>query len=364
MSEDEDNEKIISLRGMVVDYSMPSRAVLVDWLKKEINDVRLKEVVELFPKEIFNELETIRRQFYYRMEVLTVPAYSLKILPMDALPKFQKVIQQTKKRFEKLDEEIKKALKDRYTKKAIDYYQDHGSKARIVSSISHRFSVLMMPFRIDALIWQEFLDESLQRQLDAIHKRYENRKKDLENNLEKIQGQLDETKKDLERSSDDVAKAYEGMTLPVDVATLRIERKELQGKVKGLKYQMKKLQREINSLEWKKKDEVTTYQSSSRWAYRQTQETEKRISFDATKLYQDQLENMVRNALETFDLDAKNRNRTLTNYVEAAKKTWDRIMSLMPTSRLGTLYEKSIIAMKKALDGKLEDAKKELEELS
>jgi len=363
-SEESQQDQFVSLNGFVVDYSLPSRTVLVDWIRKEVDEVRLKEVVELFPKEIFDELEAIRRLFYYKLVALTVPAYTLKILPFDALAKFQGAIEQAKKRLKALDVMIVKAIETTYSKKARSYYQEAGNgKPRIVNNISHRFTVSVMPLQIDRFVWREFLDESLEKQLDAIHRKYDARKQELKEEIEGIQAKIFVAQADLKRSKQDVAKAYEGLTVPMDLATMKIEWKELKGQINDLKYSIQKLKQQINRLELKKSRDVASFERSSRWVRSQTEETEKRITFDTKKLYQDQLEKMVRDALNLLPRRKGIRNKGLKGRIRMALDSRNRVVSLMPTSRLGNLFEKVIIAMKEALNGNLEAAKKQLEEM-
>lgn len=365
-------EESIALRGLVVDWNLPSKAILVDWLKQTVDEVRLKEVVELFPKEVFDELEAIRRTFYYNLEKLTIPAYSLKLLPVDALPKFQKVIENTRNRLEKLDQEIQAALGSEYHKRATDFYAKRAERrARIIERISHRFEVFMMPLRLDRILWDEFLDESMQKELERIHERYERERKSLQEQQGSIREQIDLTVKELEARRRDLAeaeaeveKAYEGVKVPYDLALLKVQKSELQSRVKDLKAKARQLQMKIQSLEREQRERESGFGRAQAWARRQTEETERRIRFDTRRVWEQEIEDFVREALDSLEEIPKMRDRTLRKLERAAKTSLDRIYSVMPTSRLIKAYERFIQAVKDALAGKLEEAKNQLEGLS
>ncbi|MFQ6076645.1 MAG: hypothetical protein ACE5Z5_11015 [Candidatus Bathyarchaeia archaeon] len=367
-----DAEESISLRGLVVDWNLPSKAILVDWLKQTVEEVRVKEVVELFPKEIFDELETIRRTFYYNLEKLTIPAYSLKLLPVEALPKFQGVIKTTRARLQKLDHDIQAALESEYTKKATKYYTQHADRrARLVESISHRFQVFMMPLRLDRILWDEFLSESMQKELERIRERYERERTSLEAQLESIREQIESAVKELEARRKDLAdaeaeveKVYEGVKIPYDIALLRVQKSELQGKVKDLKARARELQMKIQRLEREQREREAGFGRATVWARRQTEETQRRIRFDTRRVWEQEIEDFVREALDSLEETPKVRDRILRKLERAAKASLDRIYSVMPTSRLVKAYEKFITAVKEALEGKIELAKEKLEGLS
>jgi len=366
------NEESIALRGLVVDWNLPSKAILVDWLKQEIDEVRLKEVVELFPKEIFDELETIRRTFYYNLEKLTIPAYSLKLLPVDGLPKFQQVIEATRKRLEKLDEKIQEALASEYTKRATEFYQKRADRrARLIERISHRFQIFMMPLRLDRVLWDEFLSESMKRELDRIHKSYERERASLQDQLKAIRSRIDQTVKELEarkrelaQAEAEVEKAYEGVKLPIDIALLRIQKSELTSRVKNLKAKARELQLKIQRLEREQRERESGISRATLWARRQTEQTDRRIRFDTRRVWEQEIEDLVREALDSLEEVPKIRDRVLRKLERSAKKSLDRIYSVMPTSRLIKAYERFIQAVKDALAGQLEEAKDQLESLS
>jgi len=370
--ENKEKDEAITLQGFVVDWNLPSKAVLVDWLRQEVDEVRLKEVVELFPKEVFDELETIRRTFYYQLEKLTIPAYSLKLLPVDALPKFQEVIETTRKRLERLDEKIQEALRSDYHRKATEFYARRAERrARVIDRISGRFNVFMMPLRLDRVLWDEFLSESMKRELDRIRERYEHERSTLQGKLEAIQErikqavrELEARKRDLAEAEAEVEKAYEGVKLPVDIALLRVQKKELAGKVKDLKAKARELQLKIQRLEREQREREANMGRATVWARRQTEETERRIRFDARRVWEQEIEGLVREALDALEEIPKIRDRVLRKLERVAKRSLDRIYSVMPTSRLIKTYENFIAVIKIALEGKLDEAKNRLERLS
>jgi len=198
----EEKEPIL-IQGLVVDWNLPSKGLLVDWLSKVVEDVRLKEVVELFPKEIFDELETIRRTFYYRVEKLTIPAYSLKLLPVEALPEFQEAVEDTRRRFQELDKKIKAALESEYAKKAMEYYVRVAERRpRVVESISNRFQVFLMPLKIDRVLWNEFLNDYMKEDMERIKQNFTRMKEEFENQLSEIRNSWMKPKNSLKKKEE------------------------------------------------------------------------------------------------------------------------------------------------------------------
>jgi hypothetical protein len=365
----ESDEQII-LSGLVVDWTLPSRSALVDWISQNVEDVRVKELVELFPKEVFDELENLRRIFYYRLQDLTIPAFGLRILPMSSLPKFQKVVELTKQALEQLDEKIREALKSEYTQKAIEYYiRMAESKPRLVDGISKRFTVALIPLRIDKLFWDEFLNEQMQREMARIREQYDKEKKKLEEQLDSIRQELELSSKRLEGARRDLAdaeaeveKAYEGVKAPVDVALLRVEKSELENKVRELRAKATDLQHKIQQLEREQRERESGVTSARVWAGQQTEETSRRLTFDAYAILTQQLRDLIDDVLRVLEektAPAKELERLKT----VAQQAMERARSLMPGSTLANTYETVYVSITDALQGNVENATSQLEQI-
>jgi len=342
-------EEPVILKGLVVDWSLPSKAALQDWLGRETQEgVRVREVVELLPIEVFQELDALRRSFDRRAEDIIVRAYSLKILPLKDLPEFQALIDSTRERLGKLDIMIEEALKSRYTALAAKYYEETADRTpKKVGKVSGRFGVLMMPLRIDPLVWDEYLSEELKAQVEKAEADYKAAKETLDSQLGEVRGELERTRKDLEASKAEVEKATEGVSLPFDVATMRIQRKELESRVKDLQAQERELQRRVERLQRERSDESRSVQASTAWAQERTRETERAISFDVRQLWATTLQELAKKALDALDLEEAKRKRPLETVERHARETLERIWSLQPNSMYARSYELLIAALGK-----------------
>lgn len=365
-----ENEPVL-LQGLVVEWTLPSRESLVDWIRSTVEDVRVKEVVELFPKEIFDELESIRRSFYYKVEKLCIPAYSLKILPIEALPKFQEAVEEVRKALKGLDEKIKAAMKDEYTKKAVSYFvQKAEAKPRMVEGISGRFNVSMMPLRVDRLVWTEFLNDTLKKDLDRLNQIYQEEKARLFDELSQIRQQIEEAQKELEGKKSELAEAeeavkqaYEPIAAPVDVALLRTEKAELESKIKSLRARARELEMRVQQLEREQQERQSRIASAYTWARQQTEQTERRIRFDAYAVFRQQLNELIAEALRVLEEDEKVRARELKRLITVTRNAMERVRSVMPASRMADYYERLLIAVKEGADGNYADAKNMIESI-
>ena len=70
--------------------------------------------------------------------------------------------------------------------------------------------------------------EEMKTKRTYLRNRYRREKKRLEDRLDTIKQTMASAQNDLDRAEYEVKKAYEGITVPVDVATMKIEKKELQ----------------------------------------------------------------------------------------------------------------------------------------
>ncbi len=367
-----EREEAFIMKGLVVEWTLPSKATLVDWISEVVEDVRVKEVVELFPKEIFVALENIRRVFYYKVEKLTVPAYSLKILPAEALPRFQEAVEETRKALEKLDAQIQDALKSEYTQKAISYYlRKAEAKPRIVESLSKRFQVFMIPLKIDRVLWTEFLDETMRAEMERARGAYMEEKRKLEEELANIRREIDEAgkvleerRKELAEAEEQVAKAYEGVTLPFDLALLRTQKAELEAKVKDLRAKARDLELKIQRLEREQREREERYSSAAVWARQQTENTERRMRFDAYAVLNQQLRDLIDEGLRVMEEeDASVRKRELKRLEKVSRAALERVRSIMPGSRMASCYEVVYDAFREAVEGNMEEAKSRLERI-
>lgn len=367
---DEDEANVV-LKGFVLSWSIPSRAYLQDWLRLETEEeVRVREVVELFPEDIFRELAAIRRNFYKVAEGLVLPAYGIKLLPTEGLPKLKELIAKTSKRLQELDTRIEEALKSDYHEKAVDYYTETAEASpKKVSKISGRFGVSMIPLRIDAFTWDTFLTDEMKRQLDSIDYEYKRRREINEQSMAEmrderrlIEAKLKDAETMIENAESEVAKAYEPMTLPVDVTTMRVQKKELEAKIKEMKKQETKLQRKINRLQTDQVNDRQSFQRSARWARDMTEETRKQVSFDVKRLWTQNLQDLVKRAIDTFDLSKKRQIKSLKYVKTSAEETQRRIWSLQPDSNLVKKYEKFLGLVVRAING--EPVKEEFEVFS
>ncbi|MEM2779230.1 MAG: hypothetical protein QXH00_11135 [Candidatus Jordarchaeales archaeon] len=357
------------MQGLVVEWSLPSKSSLVDWISETVEDVRVKEVVELFPKEIFDELENIRRTFYYRVEKLTIPAYSLKILPAEALPKFKEVVEETRAALVRLDEKIKEALKSEYTQKAVSYFTRKAEgKPRLVEGVSGRFNIFMMPLRVDRVLWDEFLNETMRREMERAREAYISEKARLEDELKAVKAEIEEqrrrleaARRELEEAEAEVAKAYEGVTAPVDVALLRVQKAELEAKVKDLRAKARDLELKVQRLEREHREREANFNSARIWAGRQTEQTERRVRFDAWAVLNQQLRELVEEGLRVLDEPSNIRLREFKRLENVARNAMERVRSVMPASRMAEYYERLFIAMKEGASGRCDEAKKQLE---
>lgn len=357
------------MHGLVVQWSLPSRSTLVDWISETVEGVRVKEVVELFPKDVFDDLENIRRTFYYRVEKLTIPAYSLRILPAEALPKFQEVVEETRAALKRLDERIAEALKSDYTQKAVGYFMRKAeAKPRIVEGVSGRFNVLMMPLRIDRVLWDEFLNETMKRELERAKTTYEAERARLEEMLASVRREIDEALRELEvkrrelmEAEEEVARAYEGVKAPFDVALLRTEKAELESKVKDLKAKARELELKIQRLEREQREREQSFASARVWAGQQTEQTERRIRFDAWAVLNQQLRELVEEGLRTIEEPSNVRAREFKRLENVARNAMERVRSVMPASRTAEYYERVYNAIREGASGNFEEAKRLLQ---
>jgi len=355
------------MKGMVINWNLPSKATLQDWLRVDNPEIRIREIVELFPEEIFRDLEAIRRDFYRKVMRLVLPAYGLKLLPFEDLPKVKDAIEHTKKSLIELDKKIKKALKSDYYEKATNYYHEvAGQKPREFRGLAHRFTTMMMPLRLDPFVWDEFLSNELQKQKDRLKQRYQTQRISLDKNLERIQKEVNEANimlnvkmKDIKEADKVLDEIYEPVKIPVDVATLKIERQELKDRIKELKYQERDLKRKLEKLERSKQNSNQNFGRAYTWAREETEKTDKAIKFDVKRLWASNLEELVRSALESLELEGKAKKKKLENLKADADKTLERIWSIQPKSRLIAKYEKFISLIVKALEGST--IKKDLE---
>lgn len=367
-----EEEAVIPLKGLVVNWSLPSRATLQDWLRLDHPEIRIREVVELFPEEVFKELDTIRRGFYRAVERLIVPAYTLKLLPIDSLPKLHDAIDKTRVRLKGLDVMIEEAAKSEYFAKAKKYYEETaGQSPRITSEVAGRFSVMMIPLRLDPIVWDEFLTEEMKVQQERMDRRFDDDKAFYDKRLEGLKAELESQVKVLEVKQADVAaaeaeveEAFGGVTASVDIVALRAQRAELQEAVKGLKAQVREGQRSLERIQRDRKESTQNFQRSARWARRETEATERAMTFDVKKLWMDTLEGLAKKAVESFELSDKKRRKVLATTLETAQATVDRIYSLQPGSFLIKSYERLIEALGQALSGDLGVALKSLEDLT
>jgi len=366
--QDQDQSEAMILKGLVVNWTLPSKATLQDWLKQDNPDIRIREIVELFPEEIFKDLEAIRRGFYRHVQMLVLPAYSLKLLPFDSLPKIQITIENTRENLKVLDKKIEEALNSDYYKKASQYYKNtSGLNPKSVSNLSERFTVMMIPLRLDSFVWEDFLTEEMEKQKKRITEVYNRDKAVLESSLLSIHKKISDAQKTLDVKQKDILKAdevldeiYEPVKLPVDVATLRIEKKELQNEIKDLRYIEKRLKRERDKLESQKRNNFQNLDGARTWARQETKNTEKAISFDVKKLWNTTLEDLIRKSVDSLEaLKIPILLKALETIKEAAEDTLERIWSVQPTSKLIPKYEKFIGILVEALNGK--DVKASLE---
>lgn len=359
----EQEREVMILKGLVVDWTLPSHATLQDWLRQDNPEIRIREVVDLFPEEIFRELETTRRGFYRQVHRHIIPAYSLKLLPFEDLPKIQKAIEETREKLATLDNMIEDAMNSKYHKRASEYYKNtSGLNPKAVSNLSNRFFVTMIPLRLDAYAWDELLTDEMKDQKKRLMARYERERSDLQGKLKDIRKKIQDAKEilnvkkeDIKNAEKDLEEAYEPMKIPVDVATLRIEKKELNDRIKDLKYLEKDLTRKINRLEQKKSNTDQNFERSYAFARRETEQTEKAISYDVQKLWTDTLEDLVRKSIDAYELPttgSKTKKTSWTSMKEIAEKTLERIWSVQPTSKLIPKYEKFMGLINEALEGK------------
>jgi len=366
----EEREAVV-IRGLIVDVNLPSRDVLTDWTRFMDEDVRLKEVVELFPEEIYKTLESIRRGFYYHLERLTIPAYTLKVLPFSSLPAFQRIVEETRARFNKLDEMIIRSLESAYTKRAVEYFKTKWeSKPRLTSRVSNRFRVSLIPLKLDRILWDEFLNETMKKELERIRRSYETRKQILEKKLSNVKEQIkrgtaemERLKSELKMAREEVDKAYEERRLPYDVGMLKLEKADLKKKITNLRAKARELQDKIIRLEREREARETRFANAIGWTQRETRETEKRIRIDASRLWQEDLEALIGDALNALEEQEPIRSRELRKLERNARTSLERLGSAMPGSTLITSYEKFLIAVKDAQEGKIKQAKKALEVL-
>jgi len=341
------------MKGLVVDWQMPSRALFQDWLRLENgSDVRIREVVELLPEEIFRELDTIRRTFYKRVERLVIHAYSLKLLPIEDLPKLKAAIEHARKRLKQLDRQIKQATKTEYFKKATEYYRQTANKdPRRIFTTEGRFTVLMMPLQINALVWEQFLTDEMKQKRAALRARYRQEKKQLENQLGDIKQSLASARNDLERAEVDVAEAYEGIMVPMDLAKMKIEKKEIEGKIKDLKSQERNLQNKINRLNLNRREENRQWRTAANWAVRETEKTQDAIRFDVQKLWRSQLEQLIRDAIDTYEMEPRFYKQRFSRLKRSAEQVLERIWSVQPGNKLIPKYEDVSGLLALAVDG-------------
>lgn len=370
----DEEEQSIPLQGIVVDWQLPSKASLQDWLRKETeDDIRIREIVELLPKEVFQELEATRRNFYRNAERIIIRAYSLKLLPTEALPDFQELIEKTKKRLEALDVKIKKAIESEYHKKAVKYFEAVSrDTARRMGSVSGRMYVVMLPLRIDSILWDTFLTDEMKKEQDRQDKQFEKRQTqlnkrltDIVNSIEDSQGQLEGYQRDIDDAEKVVEKAYESMTVPVDVATLKVERKKLNSQVRTLRAQERELRGKLDRLQRDRQTSQANYENATRWARRQQEETERTIRFDTRRLWADTLEQLAKDVLDALESnDMKLIKKTLSRVKQSAETTLSRIWSVQPGSMLTNSYERFIASVTIREDWSIETCREQVQDLA
>lgn len=302
-------EEVITLSGLVVDWDIPSRSALMDWFRRGVEDVRVKEVVELFPEEVCARLETARRWFYSEVEKLTIQAYSLHILPLSRLAEFQDTVERMRRRLREVDAMMKQALDDAYTKRAVEYFLREGQrKPRIVESVSERFRVTLMPLRIDRQAWLEQLDGQLKEELRRLEEYYAKRMEELE----------DEYRRRREMSEEQFRRYVEGL-------------------------------RE----EWERRREELSRAAS--WARGVAGETARRVRFDAVRLLVAEVREAVAAALEAFKAeDAKERDRELRRLAKSLRSLVDSASSI-GAHGTAQLAEKVLAAVEAGDRAALED---------
>lgn len=340
-------------RGLVVNCSLPSRSILQDGIRKQEGEVRYAEIIDLFPQEIFTELETIRRFFYRKLEGMVLPAYSIKLLPFDELPKFKQVIEKTKAALIVLDAKVEAALQSAYHKKATKFFKktSNGHKPRTFTELSKRMQVSMMPLRLDPFVWQQFLTEEMQNQEARIKARYTAQKERLDADLKQTREAYRTALKDLQKANEDLDTAYETQTVPLNLATMKIELKEIKDRIKDLTYQEKDLKRKLNRLNQNRERETSSRREAYVWATERTEETEKAIAFDVKKLWADQLEDLVRRSLEAYEVP-KQLNTRLQKILKAAEELQERIITVKPGSVLVNKLINFINIISLGLEGK------------
>jgi len=280
---EEEEKEAITISGLVVDWDLPSRSLLMDWFRRGVEEVRVKEVVELFPEEVCARLETARRWFYAEVEKLTVQAYSLHILPLSRLAEFQEVVEKMRRRLREVDEMMKLALEDAYTRRAVDYFTKEGQrKPRIVESVSGRFHVKMMPLKIDRRAWEELLEGQLKEELRRLEEHYAKRMEELE----------EEYMRRREMSEEQLRRYLEGL------------REELQ----------------------RRREEL---QRAASWARGVTGETAQRVRFDAVRLLVSEVREALSAALEAFKADdVKERDRELNRVAKVLRSLLESASSI------------------------------------
>jgi hypothetical protein len=330
------SDQSIPLKGLVVEFNLPSRALFHDWVRRETtSEVRVSEIVELLPENIFRELDTIRRQFYKRVEPLIISAYTLKLLPVKDLPKLRAAVVHTRKRLKTLDRAIIKATKTDYFKKATQYYREQSNKDPKTAFLTEgRFRVSMIPLRLNALAWDTFLTDELKQKRAALSARYRKEKKRLANQLDDTQTKLTTLQQEVATTREELIKNYGDLNLPVDLATMKIEKTELTQIVKNLEYRKMEIERKIKRLDQNRRYESRQWRTTTNWAIRQTEKTHDAIRFDVQKLWRSHYQQLIQDAKDTYEMDARYHKQRFTRIREKIDQLCDRIWSVQQSHAL------------------------------
>jgi hypothetical protein len=353
----------IPLKGLVVDWKLPSRALFREWVNVEDNtiDINYSEVIETFPQDIFRELETIRRTFYKRVHPIIMYAYTLKLLSVDDLPKFHDAVEATRKRLEQFDKTVEHATNSDYYKAARQYLNEkHGRGPKIIINTSKRFSVMLMPFRLDSLVWDQFLTDEMKAKKAALSAQFRQSKKQLTEALAKIENQLQAIEVEKSNAKAELIEAYGNANLPFDVATLKIERQDLTQQVKDLEYKKKDIQRQINRLDQNRKQENRRWRRTSNWTIRQAEKTQDEIHFDLFRAWREIKEQLKHDGIDTYDMDPRFHTQRFIRLRDTAITAKERIYTVQPAHSSIRGFTTLIELFTKAIEG--HNIKKELEE--
>lgn len=307
-AEEAKRNQVLELSGLVVEFDLPSKAALEDWLRREEGGLRLREVVELYPREIFKELEAIRRYFYLKLGEITVPCYSLRLLPMSNVEALRQLVERTRRELEELDRKIEGAVEDAYTRRAVEYFMAKGKRPRLGPQLASRFSVSLMPLRISRSAWEELLDSQLREELARMEEEARRRREALEGKVKEVEWELRNSEERLrqleERERQLKAQLEEMLEAPMAeerLKELQRQRRDLEAEVEYLESQRKELSWQVERLNRELEARRSSMVQAAGWAREAARQTAEKVSFDAAKLMIGELRSLAEEAVKAIE---------------------------------------------------------------